>query len=126
VAIDAQSSVVGSRSVVVSLSATTAVDIWTLLPTELKSNILPMIRYVTIQNASASTTPFASEYVSGQIGGAAPTANVGLRIFSGAAWQPQVRRPNRTAVFNGTFPEGPIPIWVYPSHAVDAVVTWYW
>jgi hypothetical protein len=126
VTIDSQASVVGSRTVCPTMAATTAVNLWTLLPTELKSNILPMLRYVTVQNVTASATPFATNFLSTQVGGSAPTGNVGVRVFSGAAWQPQIRRPNNNAVFNGTFPSGPIALWIYPSHATDVCITWYW
>lgn len=128
VAVDAQAAIVGTRTACVNLAATTAVNLWTLAPADvIDPSTLWMVRYVTVQNLTASATPFTSEIIAVTVGGSAPASiDDGLNVLSGAAYQPQVRRPSAGSTVGGTYPAGPIPIWLYPSHAVRSCITFGW
>ncbi len=131
VTIDAQASIARSSTECSLYAATTAINVWANAPTEVKTvAVLSNIRYVTIQNVTESLTPFATGYVSIRVG---PTTNSpvmslinGYRLFSGAFYQPEIRRPNGGAQYGNVFPTGPMPIWVYPQSAVTLCVTYSW
>lgn len=126
VTIDSQASVTQSVSVCQNIAAAT--DIWSLAPAAINTaSTLWLVRYVTIQNIELSATPFTAEYFAVKVGGTAPAALTdGMRLFSGASIQINTRRPLTKSVYGGTFPNGPIPIWLRPSDAtVSTCVTWW-
>ncbi len=126
VTIDSQASVTQSVTVCQNIAAVT--NLWTLAPAAINTaSTLWLVRYVTIQNIEYSAAPFTAEYFAVKVGGSSPAALTdGMRLFSGASLQVNVRRPVSKSVVGGTFPNGPIPIWLRPSDAtVSTCITWW-
>lgn len=131
VTVDAQAGLQRTATDCRTYAAGAAVNAWTNAPAEvLTVPILFQIRYIEVQNTTLSATPFASGYAGLRLGPSTDTPALTIadsdRLLSGSVKQFQVQRANPNATPGGTFPNGPMPLWIVTDSTIELCITYHW